>query len=165
MSAHRAQERARKRAAEGGGEEGGADGVQRQLDALGASHVGYGTLPLPRHPLTVAGGRPFSKVGAAHACPCCAPGATALQHRLRGSPALPIGAAAGRAPLSAAAPARTTPHHTHTTTPTTPTTHTHTTTSTTSTTTTPPLPPKPAGRRQLQQHQGLHVHPLWRGQL
>ncbi|MGF1498115.1 MAG: TIGR04168 family protein [Elainellaceae cyanobacterium] len=34
--------------------------VQRQLDALGEAHVGYGKLDLPKLGLSVVGGRPFS---------------------------------------------------------------------------------------------------------
>lgn len=36
------------------------DRVQQQLDALGATHVGYGKLEFPAFKLTVVGGRPFS---------------------------------------------------------------------------------------------------------
>eukprot|EP00887_Chlorella_sp_A99_P000635 scaffold5.g635.t1 len=41
------------------------DGVGRQLDALGGSHVGYSSRRFPRLGLSVVGGRPFSKGGAA----------------------------------------------------------------------------------------------------
>ncbi|MBW4657616.1 MAG: TIGR04168 family protein [Drouetiella hepatica Uher 2000/2452] len=40
------------------------DGVQKQLDLLGAAHVGYGKLDFPDLGVSVVGGRPFSWGGA-----------------------------------------------------------------------------------------------------
>lgn len=70
MSPHRAKEQERKRRHSPQAEEQGPGNVALQLEALGSSHVGYGTLGLPRHPLTVAGARPFSKAREHAALPC-----------------------------------------------------------------------------------------------
>jgi hypothetical protein len=64
MSAQRAKQAQKARKAAGdAGSEGGPNNVELQLQALGSSHVGYSTLQLGTHQLTVAGARPFSKVG------------------------------------------------------------------------------------------------------
>jgi hypothetical protein len=44
------------------GEQVYSDGVQQQLDALGADHVGYGHKALPGTNISIVGARPFSKV-------------------------------------------------------------------------------------------------------
>jgi hypothetical protein len=43
-------------------------GIRSQLDALGTSHIGYGSMSLAALRLSIVGARPFSKVPALSIC-------------------------------------------------------------------------------------------------